>query len=64
MISIARIFGQKLNAATGASYPRAKYISPKSQLAITAALTLIELVVNASWLLYEPPGTTHIYPTW
>lgn len=58
---VARIFGKKTSATT-LTGPRAKYISPKSQLAITGALTLIEVVVNTSWLIYEPPKTTHIFP--
>lgn len=58
---VARIFGKKTGAAA-LTCPRAKYISPRSQLAITGALTLIEVVVNASWLIYEPPKTTHIFP--
>lgn len=58
---VARIFGKKTGAAA-LTCPRAKYISPRSQLAITGALTLIEVVVNASWLIYEPPRTKHIFP--
>lgn len=58
---VARIFGKK-TGAVALTCPRAKYISPRSQLAITGALTLIEVIVNASWLIYEKPRTTHIFP--
>lgn len=58
---VARIFGQKMGASA-ATCPRAKYISPRSQVTITAALTLIEVLINVSWLLYRPPHTTHISP--
>ncbi|XP_045024891.1 metabotropic glutamate receptor 3 isoform X3 [Daphnia magna] len=59
---VARIFGTKKTGSTALTCPRAKYISPRSQLAITGALTLIEVFVNASWLIYQPPRTTHIFP--
>lgn len=59
---VARIFGTKKTGSTSLTCPRAKYISPRSQLAITGALTLIEVFVNASWLIYQPPRTTHIFP--
>lgn len=58
---VARIFGKK-TGTVALTCPRAKYISPQSQLAITGGLTLIEVIVNASWLIYEPPRTTHIFP--
>ncbi|XP_046635504.1 metabotropic glutamate receptor 2-like isoform X2 [Daphnia pulicaria] len=59
---VARIFGTKKTGSTSLTCPRAKYISPRSQLAITGALTLIEVFVNASWLIYQSPRTTHIFP--
>lgn len=58
---VARIFGQKMGA-TAATCPRAKYISPRSQVTITAGLTLVEVIINTSWLVYWPPYTTHISP--
>lgn len=58
---IARIFGQKAGGASGAC-PRARYTSPASQLAITCLLTLVEIVINTSWLLYQPAKTSHVFP--
>ena len=58
-IRVARIFGRTTGKASAAACPRAKYISPKSQLAITGALSLIEVIVNAGWLIHAPPTTTH-----
>jgi hypothetical protein len=40
-----------------------RYTSPKSQLVITALLTSVEVVINVSWLMYEPPSVTHSFPT-
>lgn len=40
-----------------------RYTSPKSQLVITALLTSVEVVINVSWLMYEPPTVTHSFPT-
>lgn len=40
-----------------------RYTSPKSQLVITALLTSVEIVINVSWLMYEPPSVTHSFPT-
>lgn len=39
-----------------------RYTSPTSQLVITALLTSVEVVVNVSWLMYEPPSVTHSFP--
>jgi len=39
-----------------------RYTSPKSQLVITALLTSVEVVINVSWLMYEPPFVTHSFP--
>lgn len=39
-----------------------RYTSPKSQLVITALLTSVEVVINVSWLMYEPPSVTHSFP--
>jgi hypothetical protein len=40
-----------------------RYTSPQSQLVITALLTSVEIVINVSWLVYEPPSVTHSFPT-
>jgi hypothetical protein len=40
-----------------------RYTSPASQLVITALLTSVEIVINVSWLMYEPPSVTHSFPT-
>ncbi|PSN47267.1 Metabotropic glutamate receptor 8 [Blattella germanica] len=55
---IARIF---TNRPT--SPHKTRYTSPKSQLVITAMLTSVEIVINVSWLMYEPPSVTHSFPT-
>jgi hypothetical protein len=39
-----------------------RYTSPKSQMVITALLTSVEVVINVSWLMYEPPSVTHSFP--
>ena len=39
-----------------------RYTSPKSQLVITALLTSVEVIINVSWLMYEPPSVTHSFP--
>jgi len=39
-----------------------RYTSPTSQLVITALLTSAEVVINVSWLMYEPPSVTHSFP--
>ncbi|XP_043242498.1 metabotropic glutamate receptor 3-like [Amphibalanus amphitrite] len=43
--------------------PRTRYTSPRSQLVITALITLLEVLVNAAWLLYRPPLTLVVTPT-
>jgi hypothetical protein len=45
------------------SYYLLRYTSTQSQLVITALLTSVEIVINVSWLLYEPPSVTHSFPT-
>jgi 7 transmembrane sweet-taste receptor of 3 GCPR len=60
---VARIFGQRSGASVAAC-PRAKYISPASQLAITAALTSIAVIINSFWLMYKKPRTTHMTIEW
>nr|CAD7266045.1 unnamed protein product [Timema shepardi] len=39
-----------------------RYTSPQSQLVITALLTLVEVVINVTWLMYVPPRVIHVYP--
>ncbi|XP_021930539.1 metabotropic glutamate receptor 3-like isoform X2 [Zootermopsis nevadensis] len=55
---IARIFSNR-----PISPHKTRYTSPKSQLVITALLTSVEVVINVSWLMYEPPSVTHSFPT-
>ncbi|GFS34127.1 metabotropic glutamate receptor 2, partial [Trichonephila inaurata madagascariensis] len=56
---IARIFNQR--RLKPCQKPR--YTSPKSQLIITALLVSIEGIINTTWLLYDRPAVTHMYPT-
>ncbi|KAG8179568.1 hypothetical protein JTE90_016136 [Oedothorax gibbosus] len=53
---IARIFSQR-------RCQRPRYTSPKSQLVITALLVSVEGVINTTWLLYDRPAVTHMYPS-
>ncbi|XP_023724133.1 metabotropic glutamate receptor 3 isoform X2 [Cryptotermes secundus] len=55
---IARIFSNR-----PISPHKTRYTSPTSQLVITALLTSVEIVINVSWLMYEPPSVTHSFPT-
>nr|CAD7443783.1 unnamed protein product [Timema bartmani] len=54
---IARIFNN-----TAHSPHKTRYTSPQSQLVITALLTLVEVVINVTWLMYVPPRVIHVYP--
>ncbi|XP_033223425.1 metabotropic glutamate receptor 8-like [Belonocnema kinseyi] len=40
-----------------------RYTSPKSQLIITGLLTLVEVIINSTWLIKVPPTVTHVFPT-
>ena len=55
---IARIFHHK----SGMSAPKTKYISPASQMIIVGLLTAVQVGINVIWIIYDPPGTTYIYP--
>ncbi|XP_069690823.1 metabotropic glutamate receptor 6-like isoform X3 [Periplaneta americana] len=55
---ISRIFNNR-----PISPHKTRYTSPTSQLVITALLTSVEVVINVSWLMYEPPHVTHSFPT-
>ncbi|XP_035220503.1 metabotropic glutamate receptor 3-like [Stegodyphus dumicola] len=56
---IARIFNQKRKKPC----QKPRYTSPKSQLIITALLVSVEGIINTTWLLYDRPAVTHMYPT-
>ncbi|OQR79315.1 metabotropic glutamate receptor-like [Tropilaelaps mercedesae] len=56
---IARIFAQ----GSRGRQAKIRYTSPTSQLFITAILVSVEVVVNALWLMHDPPKPTNIYPT-
>ncbi|GIX74728.1 metabotropic glutamate receptor 3 [Caerostris extrusa] len=56
---IARIFNQRRQKPC----QKPRYTSPKSQLVITALLVSIEGIINTTWLLYDRPAVTHMYPT-
>ncbi len=55
---IARIFNNNKNTPQ-----KAKYTSPKSQLLIVNTITLIELLILASWMAASPPKVDHIFPS-
>ncbi|KAJ8871654.1 hypothetical protein PR048_027981 [Dryococelus australis] len=39
-----------------------RYTSPQSQLVITGLLTLVEVVIIVSWLIFIPPQAIYVYP--
>ncbi|KAG8240867.1 hypothetical protein J6590_100285, partial [Homalodisca vitripennis] len=53
---IARIF------SNGGGISRTRYISPKSQILITAILTSVQIVINIGWFWYDPPVVKHVFP--
>lgn len=55
---ISRIFD---SAAKSAKRP--SYISPKSQVIITCSLIFIQVIITLIWMIIEPPGVKHYYPT-
>ncbi|XP_063223733.1 metabotropic glutamate receptor 3-like [Bacillus rossius redtenbacheri] len=55
---VARIFAQQRARAVY----KLRYTSPRSQLVITGLLTLVEVVILASWLIFIPPRAGHIHP--
>lgn len=40
-----------------------RYTSPKSQLLITVLLTLIEVIINIVWFIFDQPRVINIYPS-
>lgn len=56
---IARIFNQRRKRPC----KKPRYTSPRSQLVITAFLVSVEVIINGTWLLYNPAEVTHVYPT-
>lgn len=55
---ISRIFD---SAAKSAQRP--SYISPKSQVIIASTLIGVQIVISLAWMVIEPPGVRHTYPT-
>ena len=55
---ISRIFKHGKQSAK-----RPSLISPRSQLVICSGLTLIQIVINAVWVLISPARAMHHYPT-
>ena len=55
---ISRIFN-----ASKRSAKRPSCISPKSQLAITFSIVVVQVVINVIWFLVSPPEATHHHPT-
>ncbi|XP_044251282.1 metabotropic glutamate receptor [Drosophila takahashii] len=54
---ISRIFHSASKSAQ-----RLKYISPQSQVVITASLIAIQVLITMIWMVVEPPGTRFYYP--
>ncbi|KAH8255081.1 hypothetical protein KR038_010514, partial [Drosophila bunnanda] len=54
---ISRIFHSASKSAQ-----RLKYISPQSQVIITASLIAIQIIITMIWMVVEPPGTRFYYP--
>ncbi|KAH8309912.1 hypothetical protein KR059_003996, partial [Drosophila kikkawai] len=54
---ISRIFHSASKSAQ-----RLKYISPQSQVIITASLIAIQILITMIWMVVEPPGTRFYYP--
>ncbi|KAH8323927.1 hypothetical protein KR074_003157, partial [Drosophila pseudoananassae] len=54
---ISRIFHSASKSAQ-----RLKYISPQSQVVITASLIAIQILITMIWMIVEPPGTRFYYP--
>ncbi|KAH8376012.1 hypothetical protein KR093_004800, partial [Drosophila rubida] len=54
---ISRIFHSASKSAQ-----RLKYISPQSQVVITASLIAIQVLITMIWMIVEPPGTRFYYP--
>ncbi|XP_022217275.2 metabotropic glutamate receptor [Drosophila obscura] len=54
---ISRIFHSASKSAQ-----RLKYISPQSQVVITASLIAIQVLITMIWMVVEPPGTRFSYP--
>ena len=55
---ISRIFDSASKSAK-----RPAFISPKSQVVLSGVLISIQIVCTCIWLVLEPPGTRHYYPT-
>ncbi|XP_054721404.1 metabotropic glutamate receptor 6-like [Uloborus diversus] len=55
---IARIF-----KAGARSAKRPSFISPKSQLFICGCITMVQLIISATWLSFMPPSAIHYYRT-
>ncbi|XP_034670526.1 metabotropic glutamate receptor [Drosophila subobscura] len=54
---ISRIFHSASKSAQ-----RLNYISPQSQVVITASLIAIQILITMIWMVVEPPGTRFYYP--
>lgn len=54
---ISRIFNSASRSAQ-----RPKYISPKSQVIITASMIAMQVILTLIWMIVEPPGTRYYYP--
>ncbi|XP_055356612.1 metabotropic glutamate receptor 3-like isoform X2 [Paramacrobiotus metropolitanus] len=62
LIKIARIY-RIFNTQECHKTQKLKYISPRSQLALTGMFVFIEVVIIAVWTCFEPPAVLAVYPT-